>query len=239
LEAELNPGDISMNRIFQSISFGLMLTILLSCQGTDKKAQQPHLQKTNPSLSLSALIEGNTRFASAHSVHPDESLSRSHEVAESQHPIAVVITCSDSRVSPELVFDEGIGDIFVIRTAGNIIGEIELGSVEYAVEHLEVPLVVVLGHERCGAVKALVDHEVPHGHLQCIIDSLSQEPEILAIPANDPNRLESCIRANINHGVNELLQQSSLLSNRVKQGTLKVIGARYDLDDRTVSVVRQ
>lgn len=228
-----------MNSINQIIVAGWMLVVLLSCDGPAKNVHQPAPQKQNSSLSLRALIEGNTRFASAHSVHPDESLDRTHEVAEAQHPIAVVIACSDSRVSPELVFDEGIGDIFVIRTAGNIIGEIELGSVEYAVEHLQVPLVVVLGHERCGAVKALVDHEVPHGHLQCIIDSLSQEPEIKAIPANDPDRLESCIRANINHGVNELLQQSSLLSNRVKQGTLKVIGARYDLDDRTVSIIRQ
>lgn len=187
---------------------------------------------------LENIMAGNARFASVHSIHPDESAKRSKEVAEDQHPFAVVIACSDSRVSPELVFDEGLGDLFVIRTAGNIIGEVELGSVEYAVEHLGVPLVVVMGHERCGAVKAMISGVIPNGHLKSVIDSLQNEVEIQSIPINDAHRLEHCVEANIKHGVRELLSQSTIIREKVANKTLQVVGAHYDLDDRKVTLLQ-
>ncbi|MCU0395486.1 MAG: hypothetical protein MUF29_06230, partial [Chitinophagaceae bacterium] len=137
-----------------------------------------------------------------------------------------------------LVFDEGLGDLFVIRTAGNLISDVELGSVEYAVHHLEVPLVIVMGHERCGAVQALVENQHPHGHVQCLIDSLKSEKEIQAVPLDDPNRLEDCIIANVRHQVNTLTTRSELIAEKVKKGELKVVGARYDLDDRKVTILR-
>jgi carbonic anhydrase len=193
-------------------------------------------QLSDPEAVLQLMMDGNARFASVHSIHPDESARRSREVSQAQHPMAVVIACSDSRVSPELVFDEGLGDLFVIRTAGNIISEMELASVEYAVEHFKVPLVVIMGHERCGAVQALVDNETPHGHVSCIIDSLRNEEEIQAIPLNDINRLEDCIKANISHGLTVLRRQSDIIAHRVAAGQLKVVGVHYDLDDRTVSL---
>ncbi|HSC53996.1 MAG TPA: carbonic anhydrase [Phnomibacter sp.] len=187
---------------------------------------------------IEAMMDGNARFASAHSRHPDEGTNRSREVALVQHPKAVVIACSDSRVSPELVFDEGLGDLFVIRSAGNILGQTELGSVEYAVEHLEVPLIIVMGHERCGAVKAMVDGAHESGSLQSILDSLNNEAEIQAIPLDDSNRLEQCVLANIRHGVKALSTQSKVVHEKLEEGKLKIVGVRYDLDDRKVTIVQ-
>ena len=219
------------------ISLALAALAFLSCGQPKQKAPltaQPETSET----ALEKVMAGNARFASLHAVHPDESADRTREVAKAQHPMAVVIACADSRVSPELVFDEGLGDLFVIRTAGNLISDVELGSVEYAVHHLEVPLVIVMGHERCGAVQALVENQHPHGHVQCLIDSLKSEKEIQAVPLDDPNRLEDCIIANVRHQVNTLTTRSELIAEKVKKGELKVVGARYDLDDRKVTILR-
>src|SRR5207237_5372942 len=107
-----------------------------------------------PDQALSRLVAGNQRFVAHKPTHPHEDLARRHDLAGSQHPFAVVLSCSDSRLPPELVFDQGLGDLFVIRVAGNITDAAVIGSIEYAVEHLHAPLIVVLGHEKCGAVTA-------------------------------------------------------------------------------------
>jgi carbonic anhydrase len=218
-------------KILKSILTIVLLT-LFSC------GQRSNPNKDNKKTALEKIMAGNARFASVHSIHPDESARRTKEISHEQHPMAVVIACSDSRVSPELVFDEGLGDLFVIRTAGNIIGEAEFGSVEYAVEHLKVPLIIVMGHERCGAVQAMIDGEHPSGHLQSLIDSLRNEEEIKAIPLSDAHRMEHCVLANIHHGVNSLIKNSSIIREKVADKSLKVVGAHYDLDDRKVTLVQ-
>src|SRR5262249_39949150 len=103
---------------------------------------------------LAKLMDGNKRYASSHSLHPHQSAGRRHELEATQHPFACILSCSDSRVPPEVVFDEGLGDLFVVRVAGNIVDSAVTGSIEYAVEHLGTPLVLVMGHEKCGAVQA-------------------------------------------------------------------------------------
>jgi len=188
---------------------------------------------------IQSMLMGNKRFAKGSPVHPHVNVNYLQSIAHEQRPKAVVITCSDSRVSPELIFDEGMGDLFVIRTAGNIIGEVELGSVEYAVEHLKVPLVIVMGHERCGAVQAMLSGKLPHNHIKTIIDSLRNETEIKAIPQNDEQRLAHCVEANVKHGVKELLSQSEVVQEAVHLGKLQVLGAHYDLDDQKVQIVVQ
>jgi carbonic anhydrase len=190
-----------------------------------------------PKDPLERLMEGNQRFYNFHPVHPDEDISRLKKVQEGQHPIAVVICCSDSRLSPELIFDQGLGDLFVIRTAGNIIGGVELGSVEYAVEHLGVNLVMVMGHENCGAVKALVEGGEVHGHIQDIIDSLKQESEIRELVSREGYQLEHCIRANIIHGLKQITNQSALARDKVAIGQLKLIGTRFDLNSLKVDTI--
>jgi len=186
---------------------------------------------------LERLLAGNERFNHFTSVHPDEDLKHRLQEAEKQHPFAVVLTCSDSRVAPELIFDQGIGDLFVIRTAGNIIGGVELGSIEYAVEHLGVRLLVVMGHENCGAVKAFVEGGKAPGHIQDIIDSLNQEQEIRSIPLTDSHRLDHCITANVQHGMRQLLSQSPLIREKAEKKELQIIGMKYNLHDFKVEQV--
>ncbi|WP_459646002.1 carbonic anhydrase, partial [Kineococcus sp. NUM-3379] len=112
---------------------------------------------TDPDEALELLLQGNARFAAAHSQHRTHTAKRRLQVAEGQHPFATVLSCSDSRVPPELVFDQGLGDLFTVRTAGHVLAPPVLGTVQYGVEHLHVPLLVVLGHERCGAVSATLE----------------------------------------------------------------------------------
>src|SRR5262252_9569528 len=133
-------------------------------------------QEASPALSadeaLKKLIAGNERYVRAKVNHPDESLARRKELTTGQHPFAVILGCADSRVSPELLFDEGLGDLFVIRVAGNIVDDAVLGSIEYAVEHLDTKLIVVLGHEKCGAVSAAVEGGDVPGHLKALVAAI-------------------------------------------------------------------
>ena len=139
---------------------------------------------TNENLTpLEKLKVGNHRFVKGNPIHPDETLKRIRELKKGQHPFAVVVSCSDSRIPPELIFDQGLGNIFTIRTAGNVIGDYELGSIEYAVEKFHCNLVIVLGHENCGAIEAFISsgNERHNGHIQNIIDYIACEDEERAI----------------------------------------------------------
>jgi len=132
---------------------------------------------TGPHTALAELLTGNHRYATGRSRHPDEGARRRHTLAAGQHPFAVVVGCVDSRVPPELVFDQGLGDLLCIRTAGQVLDEAVLGSIQYGVEELGIRLVLVLGHERCGAVAATLDHlrsgtPVP-GHLELLVDEIA------------------------------------------------------------------
>ncbi|TRX24184.1 hypothetical protein FNW25_12130 [Flavobacterium franklandianum] len=127
----------------------VFISVFFACNQTNKIDES----KFSP---LHKLEEGNKRFATGKPVHPDETLERFRELKRGQDPFAIVVSCSDSRVPAELVFDQGLGDIFSIRTAGNIMGDYELGSIEYAVEHLDCKLIVVMGHKDCGVIKAFI-----------------------------------------------------------------------------------
>ncbi|MDD2791698.1 MAG: carbonic anhydrase [Sediminibacterium sp.] len=207
----------------------------IGCSSINKKSEQESIA-IDP---LQVLLEGNKRFAKMKPVHPDEDVYRLRSVTREQHPFAVIVSCSDSRVSPELIFDQGIGDLFIIRTAGNILGNIGLGSIEYAVEHLHVKLIMVLGHERCGAVSAFVQGEKVPGHIRDIIDSLKQEIEIKAIPYTDPNRLNDCINANVEHGIRQLTTQSEIIREKVEEKELRIVGGIYNLDNLRVKLIHQ
>jgi carbonic anhydrase len=166
-----------------SISIKYPLWILLigisSCKPISKPTISSVEAHISPEKALAYLLAGNERYMNDHPIHPDQTLSRIRDLKKGQHPFAVVVSCSDSRVPPELIFDQGLGDIFVIRTAGNIIGEYELGSIEYAIEHLKAHLIVVLGHDNCGAVSAFIEHKHNKldNHIQAIIDYIKAEPE--------------------------------------------------------------
>ncbi len=182
------------------------------------------------------LKEGNEKFVSGHPVHPDESLNRIRELKKGQNPFAVVLSCSDSRLPPELIFDQGLGDIFSIRTAGNIIGDYELGSIEYAVEHLHCKLIVVLGHENCGAIQAYAasEHEKHNDHIQKLIDYIAAEEEEQIVPDSLKSNIDVLVKANILHGVNLLKSSVPVLKPLVDKNEIEIIGGYYDLDNGKV-----
>lgn len=172
-------------------------------------------------------MEGNNRFAAGHPMHPDEKPDYRKLIAKAQHPCAIVVTCSDSRLSPELIFDQGLGDLFVIRTAGNLISNLELGSIEYAVEHLGATTIIVLGHEHCGAIEALMKNETAHGHIKTIIDSLKQEIEIK--PALVNHDVHAAVIANIHHQVQSIINDPLIVELSQKY-PIDVKGALYSLE---------
>jgi carbonic anhydrase len=177
---------------------------------------------------LEALTEGNKRFLTGQPQHPRQDAARRGEVLDGQAPFAVVITCSDSRVPPEIFFDQGIGDIFVVRTAGNVLDDVALGSVEYAVEHLKVPLVLVVGHQKCGAVSAVASGGELSGHLVDIGREI--EPAVAKAKTMQGDLVANAIDENIRNTAGRLIASEPVLAEFVKASTLKIASARYDLD---------
>ena len=169
-------------------------------------------------------------------MHPHETLNRIRELKKGQDPFTVIVSCSDSRIPPELIFDQGLGDIFSIRTAGNVIGDYELGSIEYAVEHLHCKLIVVLGHENCGAIQAyaIPGNSNHDDHIQNIINYIASEEEEKIIPDSLKSNIDILVKANITHGVNLLRSSTPVLKPLVDKNEIKIIGAYYDLDSGKV-----
>lgn len=196
-------------------------------------------QKVTPDEALARLMEGNKRFVSTKMFHPNESLEARTRLATGQAPFAAILGCADSRVPPEIVFDHGLGDIFVVRVAGNIVEDAGSGSFEYAVEHLGVPLIVVLGHERCGAVKAAVESvesgEAPPGHIAELVRKL--KPAIDKTKDVPGDKLENAMRENVKRMTAELAGLEPILKEKVDEGKLKVVAMRYDLDTGMVEVL--
>ncbi len=184
---------------------------------------------------LEKLLEGNRRFVKG-DYKGDRTPLRREEVAEGQKPFAIVITCSDSRTPPEHIFDAGIGDIFVIRTAGNVVDAITIGSVEYAAEHLNVPLVVVMGHSKCGAVTAASAEGHVHGNIGEIIKAIKPAVE-MAKTSNPENVIEEAVKINARITSDSLITKSELLAELEKKGKLKIVTAKYELDTGEVGVI--
>ncbi|HMH15410.1 MAG TPA: carbonic anhydrase [Edaphobacter sp.] len=183
---------------------------------------------------LHTLLEGNKRFVAGAITHPRRSPADFMPLAGGQNPIVAIVSCSDSRVSPEILFDVGIGDIFAIRIAGNYVngaGVSVKGSVEYAVAELGVNLIMILGHSQCGAVKAAIQHLHDNDALPGAINDLvnSIKPAVLTAQHQSGNLLENSIRANVRRGVDLLDEFEPIIAPRVRAGNLKVVGATYDL----------
>ena len=177
------------------------------------------------------LIDGNKRFVSGKVLAKDITDARRKElVAKGQHPFAVMVSCSDSRVPPEVVFDEGVGDLFVVRDAGNVIDPVVLGSIEYGAEHLNVPLIVVLGHESCGAVKATVDGGEAPGSIGSIVEDIKPSLEkAKATGATGASLNEKTADENIKASV-LAIEKSSVIKKLVEEGKVKVVGAKYHIE---------
>lgn len=186
---------------------------------------------------LEKLMDGNARFVSGNVEHPNQSAERRAEVVSGQHPFAIIVSCSDSRVPPEIIFDQGIGDLFVIRTAGQVMDDAALGSIEYGAEHLGVPLVVVLGHDSCGAVKATVEGGEAPGHIASLVEAIQPAVDEARKEASGEELLNAAIDINIKNIVDQLKTSQPILSELVKKGELTVVGARYHLDSGEVEIL--
>jgi carbonic anhydrase len=188
---------------------------------------------------LKQLMDGNARYIVARQQYPHQSIERRHTVAQGQHPVAIVVCCSDSRVPPELAFDQGLGDLFVVREAGNLLDDHAIGSVEYGLEELHIPLVMVLGHERCGAVKATLDlsyagSEAP-GHIQSLVKAI--QPAVDQARSQGGDVLDTAVIANVGNVVGQLNNSEPIIHELVHGEKIKIVGARYDLDTGEVTVV--
>lgn len=210
----------------------LVFMLTVSCSRDD---YQVRTEERGP---LASLAEGNTRFHTTQPRRPSDNISIVRKMSAGQHPNAVIICCSDSRVSPELVFDQGLGDLFVIRTAGNVIGPIEIGSVEYAVEHLDVKLVVVMGHERCGAIQAYLDSTELTGYIKHIVDSIAGETEIQNLRMHRSENTDMYVKANVIHGIRQLVVHSDIIRERLGESQLHITGAVYSMVDGKVAFIK-
>jgi carbonic anhydrase len=185
---------------------------------------------------LTQLIRGNERFVAGWPDRPNQSARRRREVSETgQQPFAIILSCADSRVPPEIIFDQGLGDLFVIRVAGNILSEEILGTIEYAVEHMHVPLIVVLGHDKCGAITAAVEGVETRNHVQVLLEAL--RPAIAAAKAGSGDVISNAIDANVQQAVAALQNSEPVLSLAWTAGHVKIVGARYNLDTGEVKLI--
>ena len=193
------------------------------------------LEPLAPNAALKRLMDGNKRFVQQKGKHPDQSRTRMKEVAKAQHPFAALLSCADSRVPPEILFDEGIGDLFDIRVAGNIVTPEVLGSLEYAVALLGTPLIMVLGHERCGAVTAAVQQERLPGHIGSFVKAI--KPALSKTKSESDDPVDEAVIANVRYQIENLKQNSTIVSQRLLDGKLKIVGGRYDLDTGDVTLI--
>ncbi|MCC0093355.1 carbonic anhydrase [Streptomyces flavotricini] len=197
------------------------------------------IQNLTPRDAFETLLAGNERFVAGSPEHPNQDAARRAQTAPGQNPFAVMFGCSDSRLAAEIVFDRGLGDLFVVRTAGHVVGAEVLGSIEYAVQVLGSPLVVVLGHDACGAVAAtraaVQDGTTAGGYVRDVIERVT--PSVLASHAAGHTEDPDFITEHIKHTVDLLLDRSRLLAEAVESGRVAVVGLSYRLADGTAHVV--
>lgn len=187
-----------------------------------------------PERALEKLMQGNKRYTSGKPAHPNSGAKRRAQVARGQHPFAVVVSCADSRVPPEVLFDQGLGDLFVVRSAGHVVDDLALGSIEYAVEHLGVNLIVVLGHERCGAVDATVKGGEAPGHVNSVVQAI--KPAVDKVRGKHGDLLCNAVKSNVKQVAEKIKGSGPIVSEAFNDGTLAVVGAYYDLDTGVAAV---
>jgi carbonic anhydrase len=191
------------------------------------------MSETSPAQAWMALKQGNDRFVAGQPAHPSQSIEHRASLAVAQRPTAVVFGCADSRVAAEIIFDQGLGDMFVVRTAGHVIDSAVLGSVEYAVTVLNVPLIVVLGHDSCGAVQAtlaaLDEGKVPSGFVRDVVERVT--PSIMLGRRDGLTRVDEFEARHVIETGAQLLARSIAIGDRVKNGELAIVGVTYLLAD--------
>ena len=192
-----------------------------------------------PALAWRRLREGNERFVAGESSHPNQDASRRSSLVENQHPFAVIFGCADSRLAAEIIFDLGLGDAFVVRTAGQVMDDAVLGSLEYSISVLGVPLIVVLGHDSCGAVtatkNAVETGEMPVGFMRSLVERIT--PSVLTSLRNDQHEVNDMVVENVKQTSQRLVDSSRVISDAVGNGRAAVIGLAYRLAEGRADLV--
>ena len=186
---------------------------------------------------LRELKVGNDHHVAKRYQHPHQNAARQRELAGGQHPHAIVLSCADSRVAPEIILDQGLGDLFDVRVAGNVASDIELASIEYAAEHLHTPVLVVMGHQKCGAVTAAAAPGEAEGHLPSLLALI--RPAIESAKGRPGDLIENAVHFNVENVVRQVRESTPVLSGLVTRGTLTVVGAVYSLDTGRVEWLPQ
>jgi carbonic anhydrase len=182
---------------------------------------------------LRELQAGNDHHVAKKYQHPHQTVARQRELAASQHPHAIILSCADSRVAPEIILDQGLGDLFDVRVAGNVASDAELASIEYAAAHLHSPLLVVMGHQKCGAVTAASESGEAEGHLPALLDLI--RPAIASATGQPGDLIDNAVRINVENVVRQVRGSTPVLAPLVDRGTLTVVGAVYSLDTGKVA----
>ena len=236
-------NKLSRRDFLQIAGAAAAATTLAACGGASLPAPTIPAATPEPSSptaeqALALLKDGNARYVAAKMVRPNQSVDRRASLSAGQKPFAIIFSCVDSRVPPELAFDRGLGDLFVIRTAGHVIDRAALGSIQFGVEELHIPLIVVMGHEKCGAVSATIETLEKNAHAAGDIEALVQgiKPAIEKSKNQSGDKLDNAVKANTALTV-EALKANTILGDEVKKGKLMIVGTRYDLDTGMVEML--
>lgn len=189
----------------------------------------------SPELALQQLLDGNKRFVDTSLTHPNQDSARRIALGDGQAPFAAVLACADSRVPPEVLFDQGLGDLFVVRVAGNILNDQLLGSLEYAAAHLDTPLIVVLGHTNCGAIGAVAQGVKLEGHIASLIPAI--QPAVDKVRDQEGDLTDNAAREVARMTAIQLQESQPIIANLVKEGKLKIVPAFYELESGEVSLL--
>jgi carbonic anhydrase len=229
-------SNISRRRMLQFGAGAVGTTVVASALGHGIVSAPPAIAQNNmtPDAALRQLMAGNQRFVAQKRKSPHQDVVRLNEVAKGQKPYAAILGCADSRVPSEIVFDQGLGDLFVCRVAGNIAISEEIGSLEFGAAVLGTKVIMVMGHERCGAVEATMKGASVPGQIGSLLDAI--RPSLAKAKDLPGDPLENACKANIAYQV-EQLKKSPVLTDLIAKGKLKIVGGYYDLDKGTVSLV--
>ncbi len=227
----------AMKALIAGVIAGVVLINCCAANESTNAAPVAGKAKTLTSVeALQRLLEGNARYVAGKAAHPDQTIERRASLTSGQTPFAIVLTCSDSRVAPELFFDQGLGDLFVIRNAGNVLDDHVIGSMEYAVEHLHAPLIIVVGHEKCGAVSATVSGAEAPGHIRSVVESIA--PAFEKSKSQPGDKVDNAVRANAQQTADILKQAEPILKESKSAGHLSIVAARYDLGTGRVEILK-
>lgn len=234
IEFDKFDGNAAFGLCYAPMRHGLFALILTLLCPLATNAQHQHKETIDSTEGLHRLLEGNQRFAEGHAHHPNQTEARREKVARGQNPFAVVLTCADSRLAPEFIFDQGIGDLFVLRVAGNTANGAMIGSMEYAVEHLGARLIMVLGHSKCGAVDAAIEGGEAPGSLPDVINPIL--PAVEAARRKSGDLLMNAIKENAKFVARSVRNASPLIAEFESKGLLRIVYGYYDVASGKVTL---